>query len=483
MPSKRGRLSSPRVLFVNINTRPDWTRDKTLIYFPIGMAAVMSEAIRAGYDCTLLDLQVDELSEEETRKVLHDGRYDVVAMGTLSTAYNVIKPLINLVKKTLPEAYIVVGNSVASARPDILLQNNPVDFAVVGEGEATFVSILDCLKAGESVENIDGIAYMQEGRLVRNPSRQVERDLDKKFFPLWERFDVEAYIQSATHFNNKRLYGYLKDFRAFQIHTSRGCPYRCTFCFNSLYYKENPFRTNSAEYIIEKMKFLKKTYNINFLFFLDELSFFSVTQALPFVDALLKENLGITFQANVRVGFLKEGDEDFAKKLRDAGCLQLNYSLESGSPKILGAMNKNIAPNDFIVQKRILDTAGIISNTSLVLGYPEENEETLKETFDVCYDADIFPGVGFLVPLPGTAMYNYALESGYITNEEQYLLNIGERQYLNLNMTGLTREQLMEETLYHLIKIRDKLGLELDDNQLICHMEFEDKKKNVLGAF
>jgi radical SAM superfamily enzyme YgiQ (UPF0313 family) len=457
------------VLFISLNPREKWTKDKTLIYFPTGLSEVVSETIRNGYHCDLLDLQIESKSYEDIKNLIFTNKYDVVALGALSNNYRTTKKIIELVKESYEEAIIVVGNSVASARPEILLNKTRADVAVIGEGEQTFVEILERIAFDRTLDGIRGIAHRRNGDFVREPSRPAISDLDELGLPKWEFFDVESYIQSASNYDNKRAFEYVKKLRPFPINTTRGCPYRCTFCFNSLYHRENPVRCSSPQLITAKIKKLKNLYRVNFIWFWDENTFFSVKHAAPIIDAMLRENLDIHFKATVRSGFLKPGDEDFAKKLRDAGCRELGYSLESGSPLILKAMNKKTDIRWFYAQKKILDQVGIRSATSIVLGYPQETEETIAETFRICEENDIFPSTGFLLPLPGSIMYNYAIKHGYINDEEEYLMNMGDRQFLNINMTKIPNERLMELTTYHLGRIRDKLGLDIDDEHLICN--------------
>ncbi len=223
---------------------------------------------------------------------------------------------------------------------------------------------------------------------------------------------------------------------------------------------------------------LKEKYDVNFLWLVDELTFLSPKHSEPLIDRLIEEDLGIYYQATARVGFLKDGDEEFAKKLKKSGCINLTYSVESGSQAILETMQKKINARDFVAQKQICDEAGIVTTTSLVLGYPEETEQTLAETFDLMYETSTYPSSGFLMPLPGTPIYDWALEEGYIKNEEAYLLSMGDRQYMHLNMTQLSRERLSELTDYHLGRIRDKLNLPIADKELMRHTKLkkEDPK-------
>jgi radical SAM superfamily enzyme YgiQ (UPF0313 family) len=145
----------------------------------------------------------------------------------------------------------------------------------------------------------------------------------------------------------------------------------------------------------------------------------------------------------------------------------LGYSLESANAEILKAMNKRISLKGYSEMKQVLDDVGIATVSALVLGYPQETEATLKETFDYCYENSIFPSTGYLLPQPGSVMYKYAQDNGFIKDEEAYLLSMGDRQDLRLNMSTLPSDKLEQLVHDHLKRIRDKMKLDLNDDQLI----------------
>lgn len=173
------------------------------------------------------------------------------------------------------------------------------------------------------------------------------------------------------------------------------------------------------------------------------------------------------WNADVRANLFTEDDIAILKKFKKAGCIGLGYSLESGSPEILKTMNKKLVVENFIHQKKALDLAGIKTFTSLVLGYPQETLDTLKQTFDICYDLDIYPSVGYLLPQPGTPMYELAKQNRLIIEEEEYLLRLGDRQDLRINLTNIPDDVFQSEVKKHLKKIADKLRLNLSEEKLI----------------
>jgi len=105
--------------------------------------------------------------------------------------------------------------------------------------------------------------------------------------------------------------------------------------------------------------------------------------------------------------------------------------------------------------------------TSLVLGYPQETPETIRKTFDCCIENRIYPSAGYLLPQPGSGMYDYAVENGFIEDEEEYLLKMGDRQDLRLNMTRMSDEDIEMEVLEGLKRCNEALNIGLDDDQLI----------------
>ena len=151
--------------------------------------------------------------------------------------------------------------------------------------------------------------------------------------------------------------------------------------------------------------------------------------------------------------------------MREAGCLGMQYSLESADKGILSSMKKNVLAADFQKQTRLFHQAGIATWTSLVLGYPQETRETINNTFEACIASNIYPSVGYLLPQPGSPMYDYALENGYIDDEETYLLSMGDRQDLRINMTNIPNDEFKTLVVNHLERCNQKLnvGLKLDE--------------------
>ncbi|MDD2731841.1 MAG: radical SAM protein [Candidatus Pacebacteria bacterium] len=455
-------------LIINICLRPN--SEKTI--FPIGLGYIATAVSRAGFNFEILDLDAKRLSDEEIERYIKEADFDVVLMGCIVTGYKYVKKLSELIKR-YKEVPIIAGNSVATSIPETLLEKTKVDIAVIGEGDITIVELLKALETRASLEKVKGIAFLKDKEVFFTPERGLISDIDTLPFIDYALFDINTYLRGCRYNITEPYPVPFDSLRALPINTARGCPYNCTFCYHV--FKNKRYRTRSIENIVEEIKLLRERYGINYVQFFDELTLFSKEQTSQFADYILKENLGIFWSADCRAGLFSENDIDLAIKLKESGCMTLGYSLESADKEILKAMNKNISVSDFIVQSKVLKKAGIYPNTSLVIGYPNETEETIKKTFDCCYENDIYPSAGYLLPQPGTPMYDYAKSAGKISDEEDYLMKMGDRQDFRINLTSMDQDKIEGLVKYHLKRISEKMKLGLNDENLIKTGHYRQK--------
>ena len=174
----------------------------------------------------------------------------------------------------------------------------------------------------------------------------------------------------------------------------------------------------------------------------------------------------------------REDRLSLAKKFVKAGCVSAVFSLESGSDEILEAMNKKVKSKYFKEQVHICREAGLVINTSLVLGYPQETSETIKETMTQLEKLRVYPSTGFLLPLPETGMFKYAVENGYIKDIDEYLTKITERQDFSLNMTKMSEEKLKNETVQWLERLNKTFGNSLEKGKLLKTGGFDKHSKH-----
>lgn len=451
------------ILLINIALRPE----SKVKLFPIGIGYIATAMKNAGFEFDLLDIDAHRYSDEEVDAFIRAKNYDVVAMGCIVTGYSKVKSLCARIRKIHKETCIIVGNSVATSIYEILLSKTEADVAVMGEGDITIVKLLEAIQKKQSLATVLGIAYKENGKIYRNSPQPAIEDISALPHIDFSLFDVEIYIQNTKEqidaTNMPISQGQL---RALPVNTARGCIGNCTFCYHN--FRGYKYRYRSMDSILDEIRSMIEKYQLNYIFLGDELTFFSRKRAEEFTEAILDSGLKFYWEAICRADcFTKESDVEIMRKMKKAGCVGAGFSLESSNADILKMMNKHITVEDFSRTARLFQQAGITVATSLVIGYPQETVDTIRNTFQVCENCKVYPSTGFLLPQPGSVMYDYAKEHGFISDEEEFLLQMGDRQDLRLNMTSMTDAEMENAVLDGLSKCNTDLAMGLDREHLI----------------
>lgn len=442
-----------KIAFINLSLRPDASRR----LLPVGLAYIMTAVKRAGFEFDLIDMDINQLSMHSLEEILATNTYHVCALGCIVTGFKYVKEIAKIAKKTNPQATIIAGNSVATSIPEILLMNTMVDIAVLGEGDITIVELLTALDKGNTISEVRGIAFKENGKVVYTPARAVVPELDALGFPDWDIFELDKYNKySDMHiatFISEKIHSY-------PINAARGCPFNCSFCYHV--YKDQKYRKYSEEAVSIEIDRLYHKYNCNYVSFWDELTFHSKKSASVMAERIRSLGYKIGWEAPTRGNLFGRDDVPLIRTLKDSGCTSIAFSLENASPEILHAMNKKINVSQFIQQVKALWEGGVTPLTSVIFGYPQETVETIQSTIDVCEECNIFPSVGFLLPLPATPIYEWARKNGRIVNEVEYLERIGDRQDFHINLTNMPDDEFVETVTSKLEALARKQGLKLE---------------------
>jgi len=466
------------ILVINVALRPQ----SPVKIFPVGLGYIATAIKYAGFDFDLLDIDANRYGDNVLEALIKKKKYDIVLMGCIVTGYHIIKKLANLIRDIHPNARIISGNSVATSIPYTLLTKTEVDIAVMSEGDITVVDLLKALLEERPLEEVEGICFIKKDKMIRTPSRPMIKDISTLPFIDYSIFNVEIYIEGSKNSAKDPLPIKREEVRALPINTARGCIANCTFCYHV--FKNHPYRYRKPESIIAEIKNIINKYSVNYIFLWDELSFFSKKQTLRFVEKILEEKLAFFWSGSCRGNlFNSEEDIEIMMKMKEAGCVNMSYSLESADDMILKAMKKNISVEQFSNQTKLFQRSGIPVGTSIVLGYPQETPETIKKTFECCIENKIYPSAGYLLPQPGSEMYDYAKERGLIgEDEEEYLLKMGDRQDLLLNLTRMTNEEF--ESVVHdgLKRCNALLDVGLSEDNLIKTTHYRAGSKNKVNV-
>jgi len=339
------------------------------------------------YDATFYSYQNQlEFIEEKQPKV-------VAIYTNLMTKLNVVtlvKELITNITYGFPKIFI--------GGPDITYNlenylNLGAHFLIIGEGEETTLELYKAVTTKSSFDKIQGIAYLEENKVVKTPPRIKMKDLSELPLPNREAIPVDKYLKTWKDFHGQS---------SMTVSTQRGCPYTCKWCSTAVYGQS--YRRRPADLVAKELKGLKETYNPDTIWFVDDVFTVSHKWIKSFHEEVIKQDAIIPFECITRAERLTD---EVLQLLKEAGCYRIWIGAESGSQKIVDAMDRRVDIN--VVKSAIQKTnsLGMETGTFIMLGYPGEEEEDITKT--VAYLKDANPThftITLAYPIKGTALYN-----------------------------------------------------------------------------
>jgi anaerobic magnesium-protoporphyrin IX monomethyl ester cyclase len=263
---------------------------------------------------------------------------------------------------------VVIGGPHASALPDITLEETGADYVIIGEGELTLSQLLDNLDSNKPIENIPGLLDKKDKIIARRPLLQ---DLDSLPFPDWEQMDPRVY-KKAPHG------GLVKSFPIAPVITSRGCPFKCTFCASPSFWGDT-IRFRTPENVVDEIQYLISSFGIREVHFEDDNLTLKRSHVEDICNLILKRGIKISWAApnGVRVDTL---DSDLLALMKKSGCYFLAFGIESGNQGILDSVKKGVNLESIRKAVSLAKKAGIITQGFFIFGLPGETEGTIKES-------------------------------------------------------------------------------------------------------
>ena len=369
---------------------------------PEGLAAIAASAEKGGHPVKILDAMALNYSVEETLAHVVKGNFGLVGMTMLTPMFAIIRDLVQGIRRISASPKIAVGG----AHPTILqaqtLQELPeIDFAAVGEGDITFVELLEALQGRRRFDSIAGLIFRDDhGKIVQNPPRKVIGDLDSLPSPARHLLPMKSYRPAASYY--RRLPSYY-------LMTSRGCPFACTYCSQPLGRK---YRHLSIGRIIEEMETLIHQYRAKEIIFRDE----TFTVDKRHIERLCREivyrrlHKKVNWSCTTRVDCVTP---DLLLAMKAAGCWEIHYGFESGNQRLLDLIHKDITLEQAREAVSWTKEAGIEIKGFFMLGLPTETEAESRQTIDFAKSLGIaWAQFTLTVPFPGTPMFEMAKQSG-----------------------------------------------------------------------
>src|SRR5574341_106940 len=290
---------------------------------------------------------------------------------------------------------VVAAGSDATDHASLYLEQG-VDFALLGEGEDTLAELVDHLAAASErpFHEIPRLAYLDRGSVCASPRRPPLRDLDSLPYPAWDLVDVEQY---------RRLWLQHHGYYSMNMITTRGCPYHCNWCAKPIWGQR--YNSRSPENVAAELKWLKETYQPDHIWFADDIMGLQPGWWQRFADLVEAHDARVPFKCLSRADLIGRTPED-VNALQRSGCQVVWIGAESGSQKILDAMEKGTTIQQIHTAADLLHQAGIQVGFFLQFGYPGETRADIEQTLQMVRTAmpdDI--GMSVSYPLPGTKFY------------------------------------------------------------------------------
>ena len=357
---------------------------------PYSILFIADYLIKRNVDVKIFDLRFDSTTQVINAISNNEPEYIGISVMTGPQIHQALK-FCKTIKKEFNKIKIVWGGIHSTILPNQTLQNKLIDLVIRGEGEKSYFELV----SGKNKNQINGLSLKKGNKIFHNPDSDLLKssEINKLSIP-WDLINPKRYIKN----------------RNFNVITSRGCPFQCAFCYNTLL--NNVWRGWTAEKCIEELDKILD-FGAKKINFYDD-NFFVDSKRIKVLFSYFKKQ-DIIWKAELRVDRL---DYSLAKEAKQHGCSQIYFGVESGSQRILNILNKNISIKDIIRSAKIVKDIDIIADYSWMIGIPGETNTDIKKTITLIKKIkEINPNCEFsvkiLYPYPKTKIFDHAINMGF----------------------------------------------------------------------
>ena len=372
-----------------------------LPYAPLGTLYAASLMRHKGYDVTLHDVMFANGAEDiipEIEKyhpdilVLYDDGFNYLTKMCLTNMREAAFKMSKMAKER--GCTVIISSSDSTDHYEKYIEEG-ADFILLGEAEITLLELINALQENKKdISIIPGIAFQQNDCVIKTARRNVLKDLDSLPLPAWDLVDIQPYRKSWLDHA-----GYF----SMNMGTTRGCPFKCNWCAKPIY--GNRYNSRSPQNVVQELKMLREKFQFDHIWFCDDIFGLKPGWVEEFSKLIQQEDLEIRFKIQSRADLLAE--EDLVKALASAGCENVWIGAESGSQKILDAMDKGTTIAQIHQSTLLMKKYGIKPSFFIQFGYPGEQKEDIENTIRMINELLPFEiGISVSYPLPGTVFYD-----------------------------------------------------------------------------
>jgi len=398
-----------------------------LVFSPLGIAYIAAN-IRDEVEVEIMDAAAEGFDHEEIidenfirfgsplseiQERIETFQPDIVGVTCLfSSVFPMVREVCRVAKRVNPDIITITGGTYPTFMTEYCLSEPKLDMVVLGEGEATMLELIKRLKAGQSIEDMDGIGFKDNGRVVVNQKTQYIEDLDSLPFPARDLLPMELYKEigvphsfSAASRNNAPLI------------TSRGCPAHCIYCSSTKFWG-NRYRFRSPENVLDEIGELIDNYGIDEIQFEDDNITANRKRAKAIFQGIIDRGYDIKFNFPNGVA-LWTLDKELVDLIVEAGAYEMTLAFESGCQEVLsGIVKKPLNLEKAREITKYIKSKDLRTNAFFIFGFPGETKEQMQQTFVFANEMKTDMAYFFVAnPLPGTEMYEMARDQGLLRGD------------------------------------------------------------------
>ena len=398
---------------------------------PLGLAYLAASLLNYRNDLQIEIIDGFLLERDEYYQKISKIKADVIGVTTTMAQLSEALLIPHIVKNN--NIMFIIGGPGVVNLPSSKLYESGYSIICYGEGEKTIVELVQAFENGLPLKNIKGISYRSNGKEIKTPPRALIKNLDDIPFPARSLLDMERYL---------RIWKEKMGVAVTQIISSRGCPFSCRFCDRTTF--GGRIRFMSPPRIIEEMRLLYDSFGTEMVWFEEDLFTVNRKRVLDFCELMEKELPGRRWGAHSRVDTI---DLEMLTRMKQAGCTDLFFGVESGSQKILDILGKGFTVGQIENAFRLAKKVGMNTEMYLIIGVPGETQEDIEMTKRMI--AKLEPSsldISSLTPIPGTEIYEmtkHLIDKEIDFSNFDYFENVFKKDVFEVEQ-GVKRREILD---------------------------------------
>lgn len=412
-------------------------------FFPQGIAYVAAALRSKGHSVTIWAQDVHHYPDDDLRVFLDANAFDVVGIGVIAGYYQ-YRRLISLAKavnRSTQRPYFILGGYGPTPEPEFFLGKTEADAVVLGEGEEVACNLLDAIEHHLPLSEVRGIAY-RDGNTVRvNDRLPLIADIGSIAWPAYDMFEMPYYRLYRSPGIDSTEFG-------LPMISGRGCTFKCTFCYRM----DTGHRPRADEDILNEVEYLQTEYRITYIDFSDDLLMVSKGRTVEFCESILRRGIKFKWGCNGRLNY---ATPDVLNLMKRAGCVFVNYGIESVDETVLRNMKKGLRYEQIITGVRNTLDVGLYPGLNIIFGNIGDTVETLNKSVEFLLEYDDqaqFRTIRPVTPYPGSPLYYDAIEKGLLEGVEDFY----EVKHINSDLVAVNFTELSNEDFHRALMVANE---------------------------